>query len=89
MLLSQIPDYCGSGQVEVHCKLCQSNNMRTLNGEVGLQFPGTKGLGMPIVWVFQQLQVCLDCGQAEFEIPEKELRLLAQGTSPLGSGGVE
>lgn len=89
MLLSPITDYGGSGQVEVDCKLCQSRNMRTFNGEVALQSPGIKGLGMPIVWVFQQVQVCLDCGQAEFEIPEKELRLLAQGTPPLASGGAD
>lgn len=44
---------------------------------------------MPIVWVFQPVQVCLDCGQAEFEIPEKELQLLVQGTPPFASGGTE
>ncbi len=44
---------------------------------------------MPIVWVFQPVQICLDCGQAEFEIPEKELQLLVQGTPPFASGGAE
>jgi hypothetical protein len=64
------------------CKSCQSENQRHLNGEIAIQFPGLKGLDKPIVWVFPQLVVCLDCGFAEFTIPERELRALAQGRQP-------
>jgi hypothetical protein len=59
------------------CESCQSNQ-RTFNGEVAIHFPGLKGLDMPIVWVFPKLKVCLECGLAEFEVPETELGVLAQ-----------
>lgn len=61
------------------CKSCQSENERTLNGEVAIHFPGPKGLDKPIVWVFPKLLVCLNCGFTEFEIPKAELRQLVEG----------
>jgi hypothetical protein len=71
----------------VSCKSCQSNSRQTFNGEVAVHFPGLNGLDMPIVWVFPRLEVCLECGFAEFEIPEKELRALAQSPSTKGGLG--
>jgi hypothetical protein len=35
----------------------------------------------PAVFVFAEIVVCLDCGSAEFTVPEAELRLLAKGQS--------
>ena len=61
------------------CESCQAEKRRVFNGEVAIHFPGLKGLNMPIVWVFPKLNVCLDCGFAEFEIPERELRVLEDG----------
>lgn len=46
---------------------------------MGIRSPGLKGLDKPIVWVFPELLVCLDCGMAEFVVPEAELRVLAEG----------
>ena len=43
-----------------------------------MHFPGPKGPEMPIVWVFPQIEVCLECSFAGFEIPERELRVLGQ-----------
>jgi hypothetical protein len=66
------------------CKSCHSENRREFNGEVAIHFPGLKGLDQPTVFVFAKLLVCLDCGFAEFVIPETELRRLAEaenGTS--------
>ena len=60
------------------CNSCQSENTRTFNAEVGIHFPGLKGLEMPLVFVFPKLKVCLDCGGVEFEIPERELLLLTK-----------
>ena len=61
------------------CASCQSDKRRVFNVEIAIHFPGLKGLDMPIVWVFPKLTVCLECGFAEFEIPERELRVLSEG----------
>ena len=61
------------------CERCSSENQSTFNGEVAVHFPGLKGLNKPIVWVFPKLMVCLECGLAEFEIPESQLRVLNKG----------
>jgi hypothetical protein len=63
------------------CKSCQSENQRTLNGEIAIHFPGLKGLHKPIVWVYPKLLVCLNCGFTEFAIPETDLRQLAEPDS--------
>jgi hypothetical protein len=52
-----------------------------LNGEIGIHFPGLKGLDKPIVWVFPKLKVCFECGLTEFEIPEGELQALKDSAS--------
>lgn len=63
------------------CKSCQSDAQETFNGEIAIHFPGLQGLKKPIVRVFPKLVVCLDCGFAEFLVPESELRLLSEGTA--------
>ena len=45
---------------------------------MGIHFLGLKKIDRPVVWVFPELVVCLDCGTAEFAVPESELRLLAK-----------
>ena len=64
------------------CKSCQSRNQREFNAEIAIHFPGLKGLDKPIVWVFPKLAVCLDCGFAQFAVPESETRLLKEGSAP-------
>ena len=49
-----------------------------LNGEIAIHFPGLEGLDKPIVWVFPKLLVCLNCGFAEFAIPEAEVRRIVE-----------
>jgi hypothetical protein len=61
------------------CKSCGSINQSKFNAEMGIHFPGLKNISKPVVWVFPELVVCLDCGIAEFAVPEAELRLLAKG----------
>jgi hypothetical protein len=46
---------------------------------MGFHFPGLKNIDKPVVWVFPEVVVCLDCGTAEFAVPEAELRQLAKG----------
>jgi hypothetical protein len=46
---------------------------------MAIHFPGLKNIDKPVVWVFPELVVCLDCGSAESAVPEAELRELAKG----------
>ena len=70
----------------MRCKVCGSVNQNKFIGEMGIRSPGLKGLDKPIVWVFPQLIVCLDCGMAEFIMPETELRILARGKAAAAAG---
>lgn len=60
------------------CKSCGSDNRNQFNAEIAIHF-GLEGLDKPIVWVFPNLLICMDCGTAEFAIPEAQLCLLAIG----------
>ena len=61
------------------CCSCHSINQNSFTAEVAIHFPGLKGLGKPIVWVFPKLLVCLDCGYSEFMLSERELKVLQTG----------
>jgi hypothetical protein len=61
------------------CKSCGSVNQKKFSAEMGIRFPGLKSIDEPVVWVFPELTVCLDCGTAEFTVPEAELRQLVRG----------
>jgi hypothetical protein len=63
----------------VNCKSCGSDNQSKFTGEIGIHFPGLKNIDKPVVWVFPEVVVCLDCGTAEFTLPEPELHLLGNG----------
>jgi hypothetical protein len=58
------------------CQSCQTHNYGVFGAEVAIHFPGVRGLDIPVVWVFPKLNVCLDCGFSEFQIPEKEMQTL-------------
>ena len=60
------------------CKSCGSLRRRKFTAEMGIHFPGLKNIDKPVVWVFPELVVCLDCGISEFAMPETELGLLAK-----------
>ncbi len=47
--------------------------------DTSIHFPGLKNIDKPVVWIFPELVVCLNCGTAQFAVPEAELRLLAKG----------
>ena len=63
------------------CKVCLSATTHTFAAEIAIHFPGLAGLNKPIVWVFPEVRVCLDCGLAEFEIPEEQMRQLIEPDS--------
>ena len=68
------------------CKACGSVNQSRFIGEMGIHSPGLKNLDKPIVWVFPELIVCLDCGAAEFVVPENQLGVLARGDAAAAAG---
>lgn len=61
---------------EMPCKVCKSDNLQTLDGELTITQPDLKGLKTAPVYVCRNILVCLDCGFAEIIIPANELRLL-------------
>jgi hypothetical protein len=61
------------------CKSCGSDNRKQFNGEIAIHFPGLENLDRPLVWVFPTLLICMNCGTAEFALPEADLCLLATG----------
>ena len=67
----------------MHCKLCGSTSQRKFIGEMGIHFPELKNIDKPVVWICPELVVCLDCGTAEFVVPEAELEELAKD-DPIG-----
>jgi hypothetical protein len=58
------------------CRFCGSNNDAEYDAEINIHLPRDRDRAA--VLVFPRLVVCLDCGVAEFAIPEAELRLLAE-----------
>ena len=58
------------------CKSCSSGNQQSFGGEVALHFRGLDGLHKPIVWMFPEILVCLDCGFAEFVVPDEQKQTL-------------
>ena len=67
------------------CTSCQSENQKTFTVELAIHFPGIGGLNKPAVWVFPKTSVCLDCGIAQFMLPEKELEVLRTGVPVEGA----
>jgi len=67
------------------CRLCQSDNQKTFNGEIAIHFRGVEGLAEPIVWVFPEIRVCLNCGLSEFIVPDRELQILIHGKRAEGA----
>lgn len=53
---------------------------------MGIHCPGLKNISKPVVWVFPEIVVCLDCGIAGVRCARAELRLLAKGDAA-GPGG--
>ena len=64
--------------IDMPCKSCGSVNQSEFRAEMGIHFPGLKNIDKPVVWLFPEVIVCLNCGTAEFAVPEAELRLLAK-----------
>ena len=64
--------------VGISCKTCGSVNQKKFSAEMGIHFPELRDIDKPVVWVFPEVVVCLDCGTAEFAVPKEELRQLTK-----------
>jgi hypothetical protein len=64
--------------------MCGSEKLDQFKGEFAIHFPGLKNLDKPVVWVFPEVWACLNCGNAEFWIPERELFVLTLGSAAAG-----
>jgi hypothetical protein len=62
------------------CKECHADKRGVFNGEIAIHFSGLEGLNKSIVWVFSKVAFCLNCGFAEFAVPERELQVLEKGS---------
>ena len=69
------------------CKSCSPENQKTFTAEMAIHFVGLMGLRKPIVWVFPEIAVCLDCGVARFMVPQRELKVLQTG-APLEGASI-
>lgn len=65
----------------MQCESCGSANPAKFVAEMGIRSPGLKNIDEPPVWAFPELAVCLNCGTAEFVVPESELRQLAKAAT--------
>lgn len=63
----------------MRCESCESDAQKRFTAEIAIHFPGRDGIHKRHVFVFPELLVCLSCGNAEFVVPEAELRTLASG----------
>ena len=79
--------WLGGGKlgIIVQCKHCLSETTKKFSAEVAIHFPGLAGLNKPIVWVFPDVLVCLQCGSAAFDIPPRELAVLSAGRTVEGA----
>lgn len=60
------------------CKACGSDKRTKFIAEIAVHFSGSRNLDKPHIWIFPELLVCLNCGNAEFVVPESQLRALAK-----------
>jgi hypothetical protein len=69
------------------CQSCASSRKMKFLGEICLHFPGgLESLDKPLVWAFPKVVVCLDCGLAQFTVPDAELKLIQEN---LANGGAK
>lgn len=67
------------------CRVCNSENMQRLEGELTASLPTLSGLKVPPIYVCKNILVCLDCGFAELVIPATELLPLKNAKAAAGT----
>lgn len=64
-------------ETQVLCKACGSYKQAKFTAEIAVHIPGLNNLEKPHLLVFPEILVCTTCGNAEFTLPESQLRILA------------
>jgi hypothetical protein len=72
----------------VPCKSCGSVNQSKFSAEMGIHFHGLNNIDNPVVWIFPELAVCLDCGNAEL-LRRKLNCAYLQEAMTVGQGNLE
>jgi hypothetical protein len=62
----------------MYCALCESSNQAEFPTEMNIHFRGLRNIDKPVVLVFPNVLVCLDCGFSTFTTPKSDLALLAK-----------
>jgi hypothetical protein len=65
-------------------KSCGPVNQSKFRAEMGIHCPGLKNTSKPVVWVFPELVVCLDCGIAGGSLCQKLNCAYLQKATALG-----
>jgi len=73
---------CGA---EMPCKVCASDDLQYLSGELTASFQDMKKLKTNPLYLCQEILVCLSCGFAELRIPANELQRLRKEKEPSDS----
>lgn len=55
------------------CPRCESPR-KSFTTEIAIHFSGLDK--KTIVWLFPKVEICLNCGRAEFVVPDRERRVL-------------
>jgi hypothetical protein len=67
------------------CRVCKSENLQKMDGELTVSLPSLKSLKVPPIYVCQVVLACLDCGFMELVIPTAELESLKKAKAAHGS----
>jgi len=67
------------------CPKCESTRGDKFGSEIAIHHPTPEGLTRQLVWVFPMLEICFNCGLAQFTMPPDELSQLANGGGSLAT----
>lgn len=71
----------------MRCRACGSEKLGEYSAEIALHLAGRENIDRPAILLFPKINVCLECGVAEFVVPEAELHLLVAGDSSASAAG--